>query len=450
MMNPRNMLVFLGIAFLALILPFKPAQACCTCMSVTEPNSYREWFATGYTVDDITNTYAFSMSAHETWIIDYMFRQNILPAMQLMAEQFTAQMVQQTEILGAFFDAKQQLETQRVFQRVQAEAHRDYHTSNGLCEFGTAVRSLASSGQRGEFNAVTLSQRSMDRQLGNQSAAARLGNDSDWVSRIGGLQAVYCDPKDNNGILGDPNLSEAGATLCQNPGPQERRNRDIDYTDVLDEPLTLKVNFTDGELKRDEQDVFALASNLYGHEVFARPPSNLLGTPDHGGALPKVIGSYMDARAILAKRAVAENSFNALVGMKTEGPPSTDNTADTKKYLREIIKELGVQNDDDIKKMLGENPSYYAQMEILTSRIYENPLFYTNLYDKRANVARKDVALKAISLMQKFDTFKSSLRTEANLSVLLEIALLQNEKDILNRFTDTVAEGQDSEGGGGP
>lgn len=422
----------------SIFVPFMPAKACCTCLSVTQPVSFREWFTTGKTVEDITNTYNQSMTSHEEWIVNFMFRGNILPAMQLMAEQFTAVMLQQTEVLGAFFDAKQQLETQRIFQKLQAEAHKDYHPSIGLCEFGTAVRSLASSERRGDFNAVALSQRSMDRQLGNQSTSALVGPSSDIETRIGQFMNTYCDPEGAN--------TELGQKLCPNPGDPARFNRDIDYASVVGNPLTLNVNFTDQEMKRDEQDVFAIAANLYGDQVFTRPKAELLQRRPTDQELPKMIQAYMDARSIIAKRGVAENSYNALVAMKSESP---DSGVGSKKYLQEMMKQLGVEDSDDLIAMLGKNPSYYAQMEVLTKRILESPEFYTNLYDKTANVARKDVALKALSLMQKFDTFKSGLRTEANLSVLLELSVMEAESDIMNRFGDTKPGGAKAPVAGG-
>lgn len=427
----------LAVLAAGLLYPFAPAQACCTCLSVTQPVSYREWFTTGKTVDDITQTYRDSMTMHEAWIVSYMFRGNILPAMQMMAQQLSAVMLQQAQILGAFFDAKQQLETQRTFQRLQAEAHRDYHTSTGLCELGSAVKSLASSERRGEYNVVALSQRSLDRALGTGSTAARQGQEFDIASRLAQYRSTYCDPKDNNGLVAD---------MCESTAPPERRNRDIDYASLIDYPLTLNVNFTDNTLKYDEQDVFALAAHLYGETVFARPPSELLQKKVAKGRLQQIMETYMDARAVIAKRGVAENSFNALVGMKSEGP---DSTVGSKEYLRKMIEQLGVADDKEIEKILGKNPSYYAQMEVLTKRIFENPQFYTNLYDKPANVARKDVALKAISLMQKFDTFKSSLRTEANLSMLLEISNIENETRIRNMFGDTIGKGMNAPAAGG-
>jgi hypothetical protein len=81
-------------------------------------------------------------------------------------------------------------------------------------------------------------------------------------------------------------------------------------------------------------------------------------------------------------------------------------------------------------------PSYYAQMEVLTKKIYQNPDFYTNLYDKPANVERKEVAMQAIGLMQKFDLFKSYLRTEASLSVLLETSIQDLQDKVQDQFAN--------------
>jgi hypothetical protein len=69
-------------------------------------------------------------------------------------------------------------------------------------------------------------------------------------------------------------------------------------------------------------------------------------------------------------------------------------------------------------------------MEILTKKVYQNPDFFTSLYDTPANVDRKLVSLQAIKLMQKFDLFKSFLRNEASFAVLLELAVVDLQREI--------------------
>ena len=128
-------------------------------------------------------------------------------------------------------------------------------------------------------------------------------------------------------------------------------------------------------------------------------------------------------RAAAAKTKVAENSFNALMAMKGEG------TAGSRAFIAAYLEELGLPAAE-IDQFLGVNPSYNAQMEILTKKAYQTPLFYTNLYDKPANVVRKGVAMQAIGLIQKFDLLKSYLRTEASLSILLELSVQQLQREI--------------------
>lgn len=405
--------------------------------------------------------------AHNVWIISIWWEDNVLPAMMLMAEQMTAVAMKQTEIIGGFFDAKHQLETQQVFQKLRTRAHKDYHPSVGMCEFGSSVKSLAASERIGEVNAVILSQRAQDRALGNANTLGSAGIDGDAQGRLKQFRETYCDIRDNNNGLDfmcdheqdrNPSSGEIGAA------DKKRVNKDIDFARTLDSPWTLNVNFTDTDLKEDEEDVLALASNLYGREVFSRVGADLLRstkpdsdieTPDD---LTPVQNAYMDARAILAKRSVAENSFNAIVGMKSAG------TGGSRDYLQALLAELGIDDTannvagaGDAKKtqldlLLGDNPSYYGQMEVLTKKIYQNPDFYTNLYDKPVNVERKGVALQAIGLMQKFDLFKSYLRNEASLSVLLELAVIELQEEIESEIDASEPGGElagKPSGGGG-
>ena len=74
-------------------------------------------------------------------------------------------------------------------------------------------------------------------------------------------------------------------------------------------------------------------------------------------------------------------------------------------------------------------------MNILTKLIYQRPDFYADLYDTKANVERKSVALQAIKLMQNFDRWDSMLRQESMLSLWLELDL----KKYQDRVQDYVA-----------
>lgn len=448
------MILVFAAGFIAASLPRYAAAACCSCISSVTQTENQEWPDTEQTIDDHVDD---EFDKLETWIGDTLWGDNILPALKLMAEQLTAVAMQQVLVVGAFMDAKHQMETQQVLQTMNARAHKDYHPSIGMCEFGSSAKSLAASERKAEYNAVLMSQRSQDRSLGSAYSAASKGEDSDKVSRLKQFREKFCDPADNNNGLdyicdhdqdGNPATGRIGATRFTPAPPKpapDRMNKDIDFARTIEDPWTLKIDFSDPDLTENEEEVLALASNLYGHYVFRRPPGSTLKNVANSGGVTQMQKLYMDLRAVIAKQSVAENSFNAITAMKSEGTPGS------KDFMQAILAEVGVSNTapaapvgalSDVDLLLGENPSYYAQMEVLTKKIYQNPEFYTNLYDKPANVTRKGVALQAIGLMQKFDLFKSYLRTEASLSVLLELAVNDLQGEIEDEMGTMTSGGQ--------
>lgn len=359
-------------------------------------------------------------SRHRAWFIATFWYENILPALQLMAEQLTVTGIHQIEIIGTFLDAKHQLETQRLFQELSARAHKDYQPSEGMCTFGTGVRWLNSSERLANLNQLTIAQRMTQRQTLAGNNLATESAQSDIRSRLHNFIENYCDVSDNSNGLD---------RLCEGSSPDvERRNIDVDYTRNIESRLTLNFDVTPNaaELTPDEEDVFSLSANLFAHNLAPRIMPELMGN-GQGLVRLSVMERYMDLRAIYAKRSVAQNSFAALAAMRSRGHPFGA------PFLKAVMLDLGVA-PADITSYLGNNPSYFAQMEVLTKKVYQSPNFYTELYDKPANVERKGAALQAIGLMQDRDIFNSLIRSEAVLSVLLETMLEKEQEKVTNAY----------------
>lgn len=443
----KTCLLLLLFTGLLITVPMRVSIAACpSCSGRCGGESTIQW---NRTVNNVVNPFTTNQFVqHRDWIVNTLWANNILPAMMMMADQLSAVAMHQTAIIGTFFDAKQQLETQRTLQKIRARAHKDYHPSTGMCEFGSTVKSLAASERKSELAAHVMAQRFQDRMLGNANTSAVKGPGNDKASRLKQFAEKFCDPMDFDGAL---------KTLCTHGGgvggtKPQRLNKDIDFLRTVMDPWTLNVDFSDNKATDEEEEILALADNLYGHEVFERiSAASLKPEGSQDAELPDSLESYMDARAALAKLSVAENSFNAITSMKAAGEKGS------RDYLEAIMKELGIDDANpadlpDMKRLLGfdgnENdnpeigPSYYAQMEVLTKKIYQNPDFYTNLYDKPANVDRKMVAMQAIGLMQKFDMYKSQLRKEASLSVLLELAVDDLQKEMEEKTRDQTSSGQ--------
>ncbi len=339
-------------------------------------------------------------------------KNNWVAGFMMMTEQFVSVMMEQMFILGTFLDAEQQLEVQRLFQELAADAHKEFHPSFQMCEFGTTVKSLAAADRIAVENAQLLDGILEKREHLNANLAAAGGVTLDVTHRIRMFKDIYCDLDENN---------RAVFLMCnESEGPVERITKDIDYPRAVDSQYTLNVNFTDVQDTDDEKDIISLGRNLYAGTVIDFMPEQLMN--ETAGQ-----GLFLETRSIHAIRSVARRSFATIVGMRAEGDQG--DVYNVAPFLYGIISELGVP-DDDIFDFLGENPSYFAQMEVLTRKIYQSPEFFTNLYDKPANVRRVGVALQALELMQDRDRFESALRREMLISLIVELKMRKYQEDM--------------------
>jgi hypothetical protein len=357
--------------------------------------------------------------------IEGIFSKHILPMLMMSTEQLTSVGMKQMEAIGGFMDAKHQNETLMLFQTILAESHRDFTTSTEMCTIASTTRSLSANARRSELFSHTLMQHSLDRQLGVITSMSSEGTVSDIKSRLEQFKTRFCNPTASNHAFGQ---------ICTAPDIANI-DKDVNYTRLVEIPMTLKADFTTGnELEDDEADIFAFTRYIFGHNVFPRftgKEATILSNQDE----------VMDMRAIVAKRSVAETGLYSIIGMKTQGGEESEYSAG---YAGAILTQLGVP-DDDVFHLLGERPSYFALMDLLSQKIYQDPNFIINLYDKPANVARKDVAIRAVNLMVERDIYKSDLRYEAMLAVMLETELEKHQARIQDRISGynlTGAEGE--------
>lgn len=386
----------------------------CSCSSNAH-NGTRNFITIQHAVTQLHIGNEFIDHRQSFWI-GYFFYDHILPAMMMMTEQLVTTSMDQTMAVGAMLDAKQQLETQRLFQTMKARAHKDYQPSLEMCVIGTNAQSLAAAQERGKASAYVLSRIGMKRSLNNFETAASGGQEQDKASRLDLFKKQFCDQNDNGGQL---------TGLCKASAPVETRNMDVDYAGLVARPWTINADFfTGGAASDTNKSIVALYENLYGSDVFDPIAPGVLKKKENQDAL-------LDMRQIIAKRAVAQNSFSRLIGEKIMG--SAD-SANMQQYMALLMKESGIADDNEINKILGERPSYYAQMEMLTKQIFMRDQFYTNLYDTPANVARKGAAIQALDLVQNVDLFDSKLRNETLLATLVELQLDQEQKRVENRL----------------
>ena len=368
-------------------------------------NNGDKYFGDGYTTLDDTEW--------DIWL-DWVVYFHWLPPHMNMAQQLTTTIAMQTMVIGTMFDAKNQLETQRLMQQLAAEAHRDYQPDTMMCTFGTNVRSLTSSEALYRENARYIDLTLLKRDKLSVGLAGADSVDEDLNDRFNMFTKIYCDVNDATQYL---------KPICGAGGPMNRINNDVDWTKTIESKYTLLADFSNitNPSTADQQDVMALMKNLIGYRPFGRVSDAYLGQEF-------AKSTYLDMRSVEAMRSVARNSLSHIIGMRTMGPPIAQSS---QKFMRKVLDQLQVPLPE-IDKFLGPQPSYYAQMDVLTHKIFESPEFFTNLYTTPANVERIGVTLQALTLMQNRDRFEAALRREMLLSLILELNIRDRQDKTVN------------------
>jgi hypothetical protein len=338
--------------------------------------------------------------------------------LQMMTTQLTSVMMEQVLAVGTFFDAKNQLETQRLMQQKTAQAHKDYHPSLQMCEVGTFVRNLSNTEKRAQLTKNAMSRSALDRMLGTGDVSTVGGTISDRKTKMVTYLDMFCSPDDNG---------KQNQRICNNED-RSRANADINFTQTIGSPLTIPLNVMDSTIEPEEETLFVLLDYLFMHNSVPKVSDTVVdGLPFEE--------PYQNMRSLIAMRSVAQNSMAHIIGEKTQ---STDEQEESvSPFIYALMEELGIE-PNEIEKTIGKNPSYYAQMEVLTKKIYQHPEFIANLYDKPANVKRLKAAMTAIKLMQDRDIHNALMRREMLMSLLLEIQLREDQQDALTQEIDTI------------
>ncbi len=376
------------------------------------------------------------MIKHRTWMIDEFMKVHILPAMMMMTDQLSAIAMAHTFAIGKFFDAKHQMESERIFQQLMAQTHSDYQPSVGLCEIASSARGLIPAQEKSKVARIALTNRMSERARRNEGSLSSAGTNSDVLSRFSNFKDNYCNVNDNGRGL---------AFLCDGTtATNERINKDVNITQTLFSEQTIDADFVapnadpDIDNNIEGRDLLAFSTNLFASELNPDIPRLNLATPD--GKAKEGAFVYMDLRSIMAKRSVAEDAFSAVVSERVSGLEQLhDDDRNSDSYLKRLVVDLGVA-EDEIDILLGKSPSYYAQRKVLSSYIFENPKFYTQLYESPANVLRKDTAIKTLSLALEDDFFDRQLEAEAMLATLLEVMLEDSHSRVSGALTNLEPE----------
>lgn len=314
--------------------------------------------------------------------------------------------------VGGFFDAQNHVQSQTALNVMKAEAANSYSPDTQICRFGTLGKSLANSEAMADLTLRTLNHHALKRDLvmsHSSSSAEQL------TSRKNEYRSVYCDINQNAMKYCDPDGTRMTLT--------HRTDRDIDYVKLIDTKQTLDIDFSNITGTQDEEDLLAMMYHLYTTKTFPIPDDGILAPSGSQKLDDPANFAIGNLRSVQATYAVARNSFHNIIADKTKGSAGSD------LYIKNAMAAL-VTNPTELNIHMGTAPSYSAQMELLTKKIYQDPRFYTGLIESPENVKRQKAAMGSIKLMQDRDFFESMLRREMLLSQLVELKISERMVDV--------------------
>jgi hypothetical protein len=344
------------------------------------------------------------------FIMSSFYTGTVSPTFQRFADGFRNGELFKAATFGTFMDASTLVDTQRDVQVLSTKTLQNYTPSEQICRFGTLSRSLSASEARVDANKLVLSEVGLSRNLGTMSNIASAGRGLDNESRIRMFVEKFCDLNDSNSGLTE---------ICQiaTPVADLNHNRDVDFNRTLDDKLTINADFTNATWTQEESNTIGLAHYLYGHRQPAKRISYSELNESSGTA-----GLYSEYRSVTARRAAAQNSYNTLAAMKAAGSGASDD------YMRAVLTQLGLPTADANRYLQAQNStdpavnaSYYAQMDILAKKLYQDPAFFAGLMDSKTNVRRTSAAIQGVGLMQGRDMYRSMERSEMLLGLLVQL-----------------------------
>lgn len=372
------------------------AYAVCTCATASQLHTR--------TRTNVKNFIDEQFDKHKTFLVDKFWKEKLQPAFMKFTQQEVSSGQQATTTRASIADGKAANNLGHAASEDQAEQAEILTPDPQACAVASGARSLAVGQAKAQEVATGIVKDSSNRRLGRAELTTEDPAQVDRDERREVFNEHFCDPEAWGGAFKDQ---------CSTAG--DLKDRDIDFRKTLDEPWTLDIrpDYADQDADSwtdDEISVSALRQHLFGHEVYPRP------TRDEFKQYNVKVG-YLNQRALEAKRSVAEYSLQTLIGEKSAASP------EAKEWLEASLKNLGIEIDAETQAKIKDKPSYFAIMEVLTKRMYQDPNFYNQLIKPGPQVAQTQASLQAVNLMQMRDVYDSMLRSELILSLIVEMEL---------------------------
>ena len=263
--------------------------------------------------------------------------------------------------------------------------------NENLCEVASTTENISDSVHNTKETADVSVQMGTDSALAVEGTASATGPGTAVEDRAVFTLLNYVSPSEFDGAAyeaaGEPNSDPA------------RWGRDV-APFILDQ-YTLDYNPLEGSLNDTTIDVQALRNNLFNSPI-PRLNRGSVRTPEGRAAL-------MEIDKLAFFQGLATYSFDSIVALRSE--TDTPNP----ELFRNALENSGLTDEGTIANILGENdkPSLMAQYKVMSKVLPFNVSSY-NAEGETIDIRQKRVMNEALSIMIKFEIYKSLKRTLAH------------------------------------
>ncbi len=351
------------------------------------------------TISAVTASLTTAMAAHSLFLEQFWMKDGLVASLTEAAKQISIGHNKQVEMLSTLIDKQIHEDTARLIQLKKVESAIATQPSEKSCEFATMKAGLLAAENSG---AQKLQE---DLNFMGQSALSYKNSVSD-SSRTDASQRVnvVCD-------YADPNI--AGGALkgiCGGATPSDEKMSHFFLASVL------KNETLDDTMR---EPINSAMLSVFFEDAPSRISKEMMKNDDMKVA-------YMNHRSVASKEMLSAYCFR-----KTFEDQMGGNSI-SKAYQEALYSELGL-SPDEIQAKLGDNPSAYAQKQLLVDQVM-NPAFGIATLDTVNNVLALANGIQAQKLSSLYDTLETLHCNELILSQLLNDALQPTQSDLQERL----------------
>lgn len=335
-------------------------------------------------------------------------RPNVMRShLMAMTKQLNTVGISLPQIFGTFEDAKLMLEAKDELNEMRYNSVQNNKPSTQLCEMASVSQGIIATRENRKQLQRTLVKGSQDNQLAKKGTPASGGPKLSADVRQAGI-CDYNAPTDNN--------NGASLTCPDGPAPDNMQGKSTNIARI-NESSTLEFDPAGDTLEGDTKAAQDFMNNVFGPEPLPVMSAEALNSP-----VQQL--TYLDKRALAAKRSVAQYCFAHVLSQKAQG------SSEGVDQMRAVLERKGIP-PEVAESRISNNASESERLEMMTKDMFDSS-FFVDVIGREADIKRKQAAVQQTSLLLRREMLASQTCNELMTSIIVELKVSDYQDAIQN------------------